>query len=82
MTAIARSTYQAMEQHGIHFQSAKFGDHKGWKPFRIVPVSGVWSEMWCRAAWRRGAAVVVARGLVAALTLVDSVARAGCQRGE
>ncbi|GAA5947009.1 hypothetical protein JCM3765_002115 [Sporobolomyces pararoseus] len=36
VTAIARSSYEAMNEKGIEIRSDKFGHFKGWKPYRLV----------------------------------------------
>ncbi|KAI0685179.1 ketopantoate reductase PanE/ApbA-domain-containing protein [Cytidiella melzeri] len=35
VTAVARSNFEAISDSGIHFQSRKYGDTKGWKPDRL-----------------------------------------------
>ncbi|GAA5846561.1 hypothetical protein JCM5353_005355 [Sporobolomyces roseus] len=35
VTAIARSSYEEMNEKGIEFRSDKFGHHKAWKPYRL-----------------------------------------------
>ncbi|GAA5875992.1 hypothetical protein JCM16303_006986 [Sporobolomyces ruberrimus] len=36
VTAIARSSYEAMNEKGIEIQSEKFGHFKEWRPYRLV----------------------------------------------
>ncbi|KAF8895908.1 6-phosphogluconate dehydrogenase [Gymnopilus junonius] len=35
VTAVARSNYDAINGEGVHFQSKKYGDIKGWRPDRL-----------------------------------------------
>lgn len=35
VTVVARSNYDAVHAQGVHFQSRKYGDIKGWKPDRL-----------------------------------------------
>ncbi|KIP05632.1 hypothetical protein PHLGIDRAFT_30837 [Phlebiopsis gigantea 11061_1 CR5-6] len=37
VTVVARSNYEAVSKNGMHFQSRKYGDIKGWKPDRLFP---------------------------------------------
>ncbi|KAF8062298.1 ketopantoate reductase PanE/ApbA-domain-containing protein [Lyophyllum atratum] len=36
VTAVARSNYDAVNNHGVHFKSAKYGEISGWRPDRLV----------------------------------------------
>ncbi|KAF8065232.1 ketopantoate reductase PanE/ApbA C terminal-domain-containing protein [Lyophyllum atratum] len=36
VTAVARSNYDAVNSHGVHFKSAKYGEISGWRPDRLV----------------------------------------------
>ncbi|KAF9467173.1 6-phosphogluconate dehydrogenase [Collybia nuda] len=36
VTAVARSNFDAVNEHGLHFKSGKYGEVKGWKPYRLV----------------------------------------------
>ncbi|KAG6811918.1 hypothetical protein H0H92_005249 [Tricholoma furcatifolium] len=36
VTAVARSNYGAIQEHGIRFESAKYGTITGWRPHRVV----------------------------------------------
>ncbi|KDN39917.1 6-phosphogluconate dehydrogenase C-terminal domain-like protein [Tilletiaria anomala UBC 951] len=36
VTAVARSNYDAVQQHGVDIRSVKYGDQDGWKPHRVI----------------------------------------------
>ncbi|TCD70347.1 hypothetical protein EIP91_003699 [Steccherinum ochraceum] len=35
VTVVARSNYEAVKENGMHIKSLKYGDHEGWRPYRI-----------------------------------------------
>jgi len=35
VTAVARSNYEVVRDHGMHIKSVKYGEHKGWRPYRV-----------------------------------------------
>ncbi|THH30314.1 hypothetical protein EUX98_g3892 [Antrodiella citrinella] len=35
VTVVARSNYEAVKERGMDIQSLKYGEHKGWRPYRI-----------------------------------------------
>ncbi|KAH9942051.1 ketopantoate reductase PanE/ApbA C terminal-domain-containing protein [Amylocystis lapponica] len=37
VTVVARSNYDVVNAHGLHFQSKKYGDVQGWRPDRLFP---------------------------------------------
>ncbi|KAI0088230.1 ketopantoate reductase PanE/ApbA-domain-containing protein [Irpex rosettiformis] len=37
VTVVARSNFDAISEHGIHIQSQKYGEIKGWRPDRLFP---------------------------------------------
>ncbi|KAF9029525.1 6-phosphogluconate dehydrogenase C-terminal domain-like protein [Hymenopellis radicata] len=37
VTVVARSNYQAINDHGMHFKSRRYGEIQGWKPDRLCP---------------------------------------------
>ncbi|KAI0922950.1 hypothetical protein AcV5_009808, partial [Taiwanofungus camphoratus] len=37
VTVVARSNYDAVKAHGVHFKSRKYGDIQGWRPDRLFP---------------------------------------------
>ncbi|KAH9851721.1 ketopantoate reductase PanE/ApbA C terminal-domain-containing protein [Lenzites betulinus] len=36
VTAVCRSNYDVLQEHGLHVDSERFGTHTGWKPYRVV----------------------------------------------
>ncbi|KAI0667728.1 ketopantoate reductase PanE/ApbA C terminal-domain-containing protein [Trametes maxima] len=36
ITAVCRSNYDALQEHGLDIESDRFGIHSGWKPHRVV----------------------------------------------
>ncbi|WFD30135.1 2-dehydropantoate 2-reductase [Malassezia sp. CBS 17886] len=36
VTAVCRSNYESVREHGIDVDSAKFGVHRGWRPDRVI----------------------------------------------
>ncbi|TBU23735.1 ketopantoate reductase PanE/ApbA C terminal-domain-containing protein [Dichomitus squalens] len=36
ITAVCRSNYDALQEHGLDFESDRFGNYTPWKPYRVV----------------------------------------------